>query len=304
MRFISYTIDGEPRVGIEKHGRAIDLERAYAVLADDATAERLFGGGDLKAVLERGFEAMEAAQRVDEAAGESGAVADNSHSLDRVQLRAPIPRPEKVICVGQNYRDHCLEQGAPIPELPILFAKFPTSIQNPGGPVLLPVLSEQVDYEAELAVVIGTQGKHIPMEDAYAYVAGYTCANDVSARDIQFGDKQWVRGKSFDTSCPLGPALVTPDEIPDPQTLGIRCVLNGKTMQDSNTNQLIFNVPYLIWFISKMVTLNPGDVILTGTPPGVGIFRDPPVLLKPGDTVTIEIDRIGSITNPVTADEG
>lgn len=304
MRLISYAIDGEPRVGIEKHGHAIDLERAHAVLTDDATAARLFGGGDMRRVLENGFEAREAARRVEEAAGESGAVADCSHSLDRVRLLAPVPRPEKVICVGQNYRDHCAEQGVPIPELPILFAKFPTSIQHPGGPIIHPTLSQQLDYEAELAVVIGTQGKHIPMEDAYAYVAGYTCANDVSARDIQFGDKQWVRGKSFDTGCPLGPAIVTADEIPDPQDLGIKCVLNGETMQDSNTSNLIFNVPYLLWFISQMVTLNPGDVILTGTPPGVGVFRDPQVLLKPGDSVTIEIEKIGAITNPVVADEG
>lgn len=303
MRLISYAIDGEPRVGLEKHGHAIDLERAYAVLTDAASAAKLFGGGDMRAVLERGFDAMEAARRVDEAAGSSSALSDHGHSLDRVQLLAPVTRPEKVICVGQNYRDHCLEQNAPIPELPILFAKFPTSVQNSGGPIVLPVLSRLVDYEAELAVVIGTQGKHIPIEDAYAYVAGYTCANDVSARDIQFGDKQWVRGKSFDTSCPLGPALVTPEEIPDPQSLRIRCEVNGQTLQDSNTSNLIFDVPYLLSFISKMVTLNPGDIILTGTPPGVGIFRNPQVLLKPGDSVTIEIEKIGSITNPVVADE-
>jgi 2-keto-4-pentenoate hydratase/2-oxohepta-3-ene-1,7-dioic acid hydratase in catechol pathway len=176
-------------------------------------------------------------------------------------------------------------------------------VQDPGGPIVHPRITEQLDYEAELAVVIGKRGKQIAEEDAYRYVAGYTCANDVSARDIQFGDKQWVRGKSFDTSMPLGPALVTTDEIPDPQTLGIRCILNGVTLQDSNTSNLIFNVPYLIWFISQMVTLSPGDVLITGTPPGVGIFRKPPILLHPGDTVTVEIDGIGSLTNPVVADD-
>ena len=304
MRLISYRIDGNPRVGLERHGHAIDLERAYAVLADDSTAARLFGSGDMRTVLEAGAEAMDAARRVDQAAGESGAVADCSHALERVELLAPVMRPEKVICVGQNYRDHCLEQNQPIPESPILFAKFPTSVQRPGGPIIHPTISEQLDYEAELAVVIGRRGKHIAVEDAYDYVAGYTCANDVSARDIQFGDKQWVRGKSFDTSMPLGPALVTTDEIPDPQTLGIRCVLNGETLQDSNTSNLIFDVPYLIAFISQMLTFSPGDVLLTGTPPGVGIFRKPPILLQPGDSVTIEIDRIGAITNPVVADEG
>jgi 2-keto-4-pentenoate hydratase/2-oxohepta-3-ene-1,7-dioic acid hydratase in catechol pathway len=304
LRLISYKIDGEQRVGLERHGRAIDLERAYAALLDAETAARLFGSGDMRRVLEAGDEAMDAARRVDAAAQESSAISDYSHALDRVQLLAPVTNPEKVICVGQNYRDHCLEQGQPIPESPILFAKFPTSVQSPGGPILHHAIVEQLDYEAELAVIIGKRGKHISREDAYGYVAGYSCANDVSARDIQFGDKQWVRGKSFDASMPLGPALVTTDEIPDPQALGIRCVVNGETLQDSNTSNLIFDVPYLIWFISQMVTLSPGDVLITGTPPGVGIFRKPPILLKPGDQVTVEIDKIGAITNPVVADEG
>ncbi len=302
MRLVTYRTNGKPRVGIERHGRVVDLERAYAVLTDAATAARFFGG-DMRDLLEAGPDAMDAAQRVHQAAGESPALADHSHPMDKVELLAPVTRPEKVICVGQNYRDHCLEQNQPIPESPILFAKFPTSVQHPFAPIVYPRPTEQLDYEAELAVIIGRRGKHIAPEDAYDYVAGYACANDVSARDIQFSDKQWVRGKSFDTSMPLGPALVTKDEIPDPQALGIRCIVNGQTLQDSNTSNLIFDVPYLIAFISQMLTFSPGDILLTGTPPGVGIFRKPPVLLKPGDTVTVEVDGLGALTNPVVADE-
>jgi 2-keto-4-pentenoate hydratase/2-oxohepta-3-ene-1,7-dioic acid hydratase in catechol pathway len=242
-------------VGLEQHGHAIDLERAYAALADERAAARLFGSGDMRTVLEMEDEAMDAARRVDQAARESSRLASYSHEMDRVELLAPVTRPEKVICVGQNYRDHCLEQNAPIPEDPVIFAKYPTSVQHPGGPIIHPTISNSLDFEAELAVIIGKRGKHISQEDAYDYVAGYTCANDVSARDIQkwdkTGDKQWTRGKCFDTALPLGPAIVTTDEIPDPQALDIKCILNGKTMQDSNTSNLIFNVPYLIWFLSS-----------------------------------------------------
>jgi 2-keto-4-pentenoate hydratase/2-oxohepta-3-ene-1,7-dioic acid hydratase in catechol pathway len=304
LRLISYLFNHEKRVGLERQGRAIDLEKACAAYTDSELAARIFGAGDMRRVLEEGDDAMDAARRIDALPLDDPALQDAVTPLDSVELLSPVTNPEKVICVGQNYRDHCLEQGQPIPESPILFAKFPTSVQNPGAPILHHRITSQLDYEAELAVIIGRRGKHIAKEDAYNYVAGYACANDVSARDIQFGDKQWVRGKSFDASMPLGPALVTTDEIPDPQSLGIRCVVNGNVLQDSNTSNLIFDVPYLIWFISQMVTLSPGDILITGTPPGVGIFRNPPILLQPGDVVTVEIEKIGSITNPVVADEG
>jgi 2-keto-4-pentenoate hydratase/2-oxohepta-3-ene-1,7-dioic acid hydratase in catechol pathway len=221
---------------------------------------------------------------------------------ESIRLTAPIPNPQKVVAIGQNYRDHCAEQGVEPPERPIIFAKFPTSIIGPGEAITWePELTAQVDYEAELAVVIGKIARNVSQETAFEYVAGYLNANDVSARDLQFGDRQWVRGKSLDTFCPIGPALVTKDEIPNPHALAIRAMLNGKIMQDSNTSNLIFNIPALIAFISRAFTLLPGDIILTGTPPGVGVFRNPKVLLKPGDTITIEVEGLGQLTNPVVA---
>lgn len=219
-----------------------------------------------------------------------------------VSLLAPIADPQKVICVGQNYRDHCLEQNQPLPKSAILFAKFPTAITDPGAPIVLPRISEKVDYEAELAFVIGRRGRHITEEEAPAYVAGYMCLDDVSARDIQSADGQWVRAKSFDTFAPIGPCLVTTDEIPDPHVLDISLTLNGETMQRSNTSNLIFNVFNLVAYISQTLTLEPGDIVTTGTPGGVGVFRDPQVFLKPGDTVSVTIQGIGTLTNPVVAD--
>ena len=220
--------------------------------------------------------------------------------LADVRLLPPVPRPGKIIAIGLNYRDHSIESGAvEPPKSPIIFAKFPTSISGPGDPIVIPASDPQVDYEAELAVVIGRRGKAIPAARAYEYVAGYMPLNDVSARAWQFGDKQWVRGKSCDTFCPTGPHLTTRDEIPDPHTLAIRARVNGATMQDSNTSKLIFRVPDLIQFISASITLEPGDIIATGTPEGVGAFRKPPIFLKPGDIVEVEIERLGLLRNPV-----
>ncbi len=218
--------------------------------------------------------------------------------LEKVELLAPILNPSKVIAIGQNYMDHCREQGKEPPKLPIIFTKFTTSIVGPGAEIRWsPRLTQQVDFEAELAVVIGKPARRVSKHEALDYVAGYTCCNDVSARDLQFGDGQWVRGKSLDTFCPLGPWLVTADEIPDPQNLAIKSTLNGQTMQDSNTSEMIFDVATLIEFASHAFTLLPGDVILTGTPNGVGVFRTPPVFMKHGDVITIEIDKIGQLTN-------
>jgi len=216
---------------------------------------------------------------------------------------APVPRPGKVICIGLNYRDHAAESNMPIPERPVVFSKFPTAVIAPGEPVAVPSTSQQVDYEAELAVVIGRRAKHVRAADAYDYVLGYTCFNDVSARDFQFADGQWQRGKSCDTFAPMGQTIVTTDEIPDPHKLSIKLILNGKTMQDSNTNQLIFGVPELIEFLSATITLEPGDVIATGTPPGVGFARKPPVFLQPGDEMDVVIEGIGGLGNPVIAAE-
>ena len=212
---------------------------------------------------------------------------------------APVPRPRKIICIGLNYRDHAAESKMPIPERPVVFSKFSTAVIAPGEPVVLPPTSEQVDYEAELAVVIGRRAKYVKAEDAYDYVLGYTAFNDVSARDFQFADGQWQRGKSCDTFAPMGQTIVTTDQIPDPHKLSIKLVLNGLTMQDSNTDQLIFGVPALIEFLTQSITLEPGDVIATGTPPGVGFARTPPVFLKPGDQMEVLIEGMGGLGNPV-----
>lgn len=218
------------------------------------------------------------------------------------KLLAPV-QPTSIICIGLNYRKHAEETGAKFPEVPIVFFKGINTLQNPGDAIEIPthMRSEEVDYECELAVVIGRACKNVSRQNALDCVLGYTCANDVSARDWQIkrGGGQWCRGKSFDTFSPLGPVLVTRDEIPDPNTLKIRTVLNSQVMQDWNTNDMIFNVPALIEFLSGSTTLLPGTVILTGTPHGVGMARKPPVWLKPGDSVTIEIEKIGQLTNPV-----
>ena len=211
----------------------------------------------------------------------------------------PIERPQKIICVGLNYRDHAEEQGADAPERPILFAKWPNTLIGPGDPIVLPAISEQVDYEAELGVVIGSRARDVSVENALEAVGGYVCVNDVSARDLQFSDGQWTRGKSPDTFCPVGPRVVPAAEIPDPQALAIRALLNGEVMQDSSTANMIFGVAEIVSFISQVITLEPGDLIATGTPAGVGVFRDPPVFLQAGDEITIEIEGIGALTNPV-----
>src|SRR5688572_17027762 len=212
---------------------------------------------------------------------------------------APVPRPGKLICIGLNYRDHAAESKMAIPEKPVVFSKFATAVIAPGEPVILPATSKQVDYEAELAVVIGRRAKNVSANSVFDYVLGYTVFNDVSARDFQFADGQWQRGKSCDTFAPMGPTIVTTDEIPDPHKLSIKLRLNGKTMQDSNTDQLIFGVPELIAFLSETITLEPGDVIATGTPPGVGFARKPPVFLKHGDEMEVEIEKIGTLGSPI-----
>jgi 2-keto-4-pentenoate hydratase/2-oxohepta-3-ene-1,7-dioic acid hydratase in catechol pathway len=226
--------------------------------------------------------------------GETMALAD-------VKLLAPVA-PPNILCIGRNYADHATELGNDLPKAPLLFMKATTALNDPDGDVVLPAAAPgQVDYEAELAVVIGTRARQVGEQDALAHVLGYTCANDVSARDWQkdWGGSQWCRGKTFDTFAPLGPCMVTPDEIPNPNALAIRTRLNGEVMQESNTADMIFDVPTLIEFLSGSTTLFPGTVILTGTPSGVGMARKPPIWLKPGDTVEIEIENIGTLSNPV-----
>jgi 2-keto-4-pentenoate hydratase/2-oxohepta-3-ene-1,7-dioic acid hydratase in catechol pathway len=212
----------------------------------------------------------------------------------------PIERPGKIVCVGLNYRDHAEEQGVELPEAPLLFAKWPNTLIGPGEAIEIPPIVTQADYEAELGVVIGRRVRRVSKENALEAVRGYVCANDVSARDLQFGDGQWTRGKSPDTFCPVGP--MTPrDAVPDPHALRIRAIVNGEVLQDSTTANLIFGVDDVIAYVSQTVTLEPGDLILTGTPAGVGVFRNPQRLLQPGDEVTIEIESLASLTNPVVA---
>jgi 2-keto-4-pentenoate hydratase/2-oxohepta-3-ene-1,7-dioic acid hydratase in catechol pathway len=210
-----------------------------------------------------------------------------------------VPRPRKVICIGLNYRDHAAEAGLPIPERPLFFSKFPTSVIGPGDAIEIPPGSVQVDYEAELGVVIGRRARMVAREHALDCVLGYTNVNDVSARDFQFADGQWQRGKSPDTFCPMGEAIVTGDELGDPHHLAIRLRVNGKTLQDSRTDQLVFGVDVLISFLSQTITLEPGDLIATGTPPGVGFARKPPIFLQAGDEVEVEIEGLGILRNGV-----
>ena len=273
MKLVSYSTDGqEPRVGY---------------IEDDEV--RSLGGASMLEYIEHGRSA-------DRRTG------GEAVSLGDARLHAPIARPAKIICIGLNYEDHAAETGQEIPEKPIIFAKYPNTIIGPGETIRIPPITEQVDYEAELAVVIGRTAKNVPEEEALEYVFGYTNGNDVSSRDLQFSEGgQWTRSKSLDTFAPIGPYIATRDEVPDPQNLSIRCILNGEVVQDGTTSDMVFSVAELISFLSKGMTLAPGDIILTGTPAGVGFVRDPQLFMKPGDEVTVEIEGLSTLTNPVEA---
>lgn len=280
MRLVSFGEKGHERVGVAVDGDILDLVTADVSLPDSVVG-----------ILEQ--DAFDAVAR----AVESGR--GTRISEEGVRLGAPITRPSKIVCVGLNYHDHAAEQNVSLPEHPLLFSKASSSVIGPYDEVVLPEACKQVDYEVELALVIGCQATRVTEADAYGYIAGYTVANDVTGRDIQFRQRQWHQGKSYDTFCPVGPYLVTKDEIPDPHTLDVRLMLNGETMQDSNTDNLIFNVPTMISRISHAMTLFPGDMILTGTPAGVGIFRDPKILLKAGDYMETYVAGIGTLKNNV-----
>jgi 2-keto-4-pentenoate hydratase/2-oxohepta-3-ene-1,7-dioic acid hydratase in catechol pathway len=225
-----------------------------------------------------------------------------AHPLNSVTLLAPIPRPPKLICVGLNYRDHALESKMEIPKVPTIFSKFPSAVIGPGEPIILPKNSTQPDYEAEFAFVIGGGGRHIPVERWQEHVFGYTIINDVSARDFQMATTQWLMGKTFDTFAPMGPHIVSADEIRDPHALDISLSINGEVLQHSNTRELIFKIPELVAFLSSVITLEPGDVVSTGTPAGVGVARKPPRFLRAGDDVVVRVESIGELRNPVMAE--
>ena len=287
MRLISYAAASGDRLGVEA-----TLDRIWSSRALGAGLPRTMA--ELLAGEETALAALRSAARSAEATGLPG-------DVDPARRIAPVPRPGKVVAVGLNYRDHVEEQGgrARLPERPMLFAKFPTSVVGDGATVEWdPGLTSEVDLEAELAVVIGRTARRVSEAEALDHVLGYTCVNDVSARDLQMRDKQFVRAKSLDTFCPMGPALVTRDEIRDPGALEVRSFVNDEPMQSSNTSNLIFSVPHLVSFCSQAFTLEPGDVICTGTPSGVGYFRDPKVLLGSGDVMTVEIEGIGRLANP------
>ncbi len=277
MRLIRFGNSGAERPGLWQDGRIVDLRRHFPEMPD--IGESFFRDGWLAKVA---------------------GVADEGRIMD-VRLGPPVARPSKLICLGKNYLEHAQEGNFEAPEKPLLFAKAPSALSGPRDPIILPRSCGQVDWEVELALVVGREGKRISRDRAWDYIAGYTVMNDVSGREAQFGDGQWFRGKSFDTFAPLGPALVTPDEIEDIGNLQLTATVDSQVMQTGNTGDLVFDIPHLLAYISEDITLLPGDVISTGTPAGVGIFRTPPITLAAGNVVTCRIDTLGELVNPVVA---
>jgi 2-keto-4-pentenoate hydratase/2-oxohepta-3-ene-1,7-dioic acid hydratase in catechol pathway len=288
MRFTAFSHDQVTHLGLLADDQVIDLN-----LADPGSPQ------NMRSLLESGSGPLERAAAALQRWAQGRLSPEVSHPLADVRFVAPLPDPPKIVAVGANYLDHCREVGMEPPGFPVLFAKFPTSVIGPGRAIEWdPTLTAKVDYEAELAVIIGQRARNVPAARAFDIIFGFTCANDVTARDLQVGDGQWVRSKSLDTFCPLGPMIVTKDELPEPGRLGIACRVNGETLQDSNTAEMIFDIPTLIEFITRAFTLLPGDVILTGTPHGTGGFRQPNVFLKDGDVVEVEVERVGVLRNP------
>ncbi|MDX2020809.1 MAG: fumarylacetoacetate hydrolase family protein [Deltaproteobacteria bacterium] len=302
VRFRKQSGDTTSRMGVlsVQGDQILDVSAIAAAQGKHVTAEDL-AWWDVASPLGRLMDAAIEEWRRDERGKAALAQHGDLLPASAVKFLAPIARPGKVLCIGLNYRDHAAESGMDVPTSPILFSKFGTSIVGPDDAVLIPKGCTQPDYEAEMAVVIGRHAKHVSKEDAYQYVAGYCCLNDVSARDFQFADKQWVRGKAADTFAPIGPFVATKDLIPNPHKLQIQFRLNGETLQNSNTEQLVFGVPELVSFLSQSMTLEPGDIIATGTPPGVGFARKPPVYIKPGDRMEVEVEGLGVLVNPVAA---
>jgi 2-keto-4-pentenoate hydratase/2-oxohepta-3-ene-1,7-dioic acid hydratase in catechol pathway len=293
---------GKQRLGALVGDKVIDLARlALAVQQAGGSVTRwVLELTNMPEVIRRGAEARAELQDVVADGLTRGIAKDDSFAFspDSLSFLPPV-YPSKIVAIGRNYVDHAIEGGEAPPPAPLIFAKLPNSLSAHGAPIMLPAISSQVDYEAELAVIIGRRTKRVSEADALNYVFGYTLINDVSARDLQFGDGQWIRGKGLDGFAPLGPFITTRDEIDDVQTLDIEGRLNGQVMQSSNTSKMIFKVPFLISYISQGITLEPGDVIATGTPDGVGIFRKPPILLKPGDVYEVTVQKLGTLRNHV-----
>ncbi|MGQ9674168.1 MAG: fumarylacetoacetate hydrolase family protein [Chloroflexota bacterium] len=312
MRLLTFSAGGQSGVGLEVAGYVVDLAAGFAVLNNRAPTGLPTPPKDMRSFLEAGAPAWDAAALVNDfitdslAHGRKVGFEGQPRTLyekREVTILAPIANPHKMLFLGLNYADHAAETGKAITSVPTIFAKFDNAIIGPGEPIVLPKAApDHVDLEAELAVVIGRPAKHVAIEDAFSYVAGYTVINDVSARDLQGQQTQWVMGKTPDTFAPMGPHIVTAEEVPDPHSLAVRSWLNGQLMQDSNTSNLIFNIPFLVHHISQFVTLVPGDIIATGTPPGVGYVRKPPIYLRPGDVVRVEVEGVGVLENPVVAE--
>jgi 2-keto-4-pentenoate hydratase/2-oxohepta-3-ene-1,7-dioic acid hydratase in catechol pathway len=283
MRFVTLQREGYAEPGVLLGGELIGIGGA----GFDSVLAVIAGGADAMDRVRRWLKNPAPSEPFDPA---------------RTRLLAPVPRPPKIVCIGLNYSDHAAESNLPIPSTPTVFAKFQTALTGHRHPIVLPKNSARPDYEAEFAVVIGKGGRHIPEERWREHVFGYTIVNDVSARDFQMATTQWMIGKTFDTFAPIGPVIVTADEIADPHTLDISLTLSGEVMQKSNTRNLIFGVPKLIAFLSSVFTLEPGDIISTGTPGGVGFARKPPRWLKPGDEVVVRVERLGELVNPVVAE--
>ncbi|MFE4352946.1 fumarylacetoacetate hydrolase family protein [Peribacillus butanolivorans] len=287
MKIASFSVKSDHHIGIVHDDQIISLT---ALGPDDFPA-------CMKTFIERGSELRKRAEQLIEQRGND----DAKFSLSEVKFLPPIAQPEKIICVGLNYIDHCKETGMEPPASPVIFSKYANAIVGQNDVIEIPINSKEVDFEAELAIVIGKKAKNVSEEEANDYVFGYTIMNDISARDLQFQDGQWSRGKTADTFAPIGPVVVTHDEVGDPHELAISLELNGEMMQDSNTSNLIFTVPQIISFLSQSMTLKPGDLIATGTPPGVGMGRNPKVWLKNGDRMNVSIERIGTLSNHVKA---
>lgn len=287
MKLVTFQQDGQLRLGALREAKATeyvtDLNRAQPSLPDNML-EFLRGGDHTRAL---------ATKVLASTTPEQGIVRSD------VQLKAPVPQPGKILCIGLNYRDHAAESNQALPEYPVIFSKYANTVIGPGETIQVPSATQKPDYEVELGVVIGKRAKNISEDDALNYVAGYLPLNDVSARDYQMRTSQWTIGKTFDTFAPMGPALVTTDEVTDPHNLDVKLSIGGEVLQSSNTRNLIFSVNYLIAYITAVMTLEPGDVIATGTPSGVGAARKPPRWLRTGDIVRIEIERLGVLENPV-----
>lgn len=263
------------------------------VLVDERIVVEVPGVKSMRELIEQIEASADFRSKLEQASAEG----EQQLTLEDVSLCAPITDPNKMICIGLNYHDHVIESNMQVPKQPVLFPKYNNALVGPDGDVIIPEDTQQCDYEVELAFIVGKRAKRVPIEEAMDYIFGYTIMNDVSARDIQLSEGQWTRGKTIDTFGPVGPCIVTADEIPDPQNLRISLKLNGETMQDGSTKELIFNVPYLLSFLSRTMTLEPGDIVSTGTPPGVGMGRTPQVWLKPGDVTEATIEGIGTLRN-------